>query len=465
MVAIVGRTGLAEDPGLAEAVAAFAEGFPGAKVLPVARRSNLYGALDMGVAPDLLPGRVPLADPAAWEALEVRWDGLPGGEGDDAAGIIAGLEEGRIRALVLLGSDPAADFPDPARARAALQRRRPGRGPRPVPHRVVAPGSRGAPRPRLCRGGGHGHQPGRPGAEGEPPRPRPRAGASGQRDPRGSRRPPGPLHRGGVGRGPGRGDLRERPGLRRGVLGSARPGPRPGGPAAAHSRSLRAAPGGPVRKRRATSCCTWPGSSTTGAPWCSKGRRWPASPRRRAAPAPLRRRPHRGGGGRTGAPDRERGHPPTCRWPSTPPSPRARCTCRPAWGHPWAAACGSAWRPCRERAREPLRQHLVHRRGQGGGCLRAADGRGDPAGVDRAQGRRRHAEPHRPQPRRPLGHPADGGRRPQAAVQGVGRPAQGSVGDLPGRPHRRHGPRLLDLPGDPHRAAFQHWGHSRSPCR
>ncbi len=46
----------------------------------------------------------------------------PAGEGDDAAGIIAGLEEGRIRALVLLGSDPAADFPDPGRAAAALER-------------------------------------------------------------------------------------------------------------------------------------------------------------------------------------------------------------------------------------------------------------------------------------------------------------------------------------------------------
>lgn len=122
LVAVVGRAGLAEDPGLAEAVAAFAEGFSGAKVLPVARRSNLYGALDMGVAPDLLPGRVPVADPAAWEALERVWDGLPGGEGDDAAGILSGLEEGRIRALVLLGSDPAADFPDPGRAAAALGR-------------------------------------------------------------------------------------------------------------------------------------------------------------------------------------------------------------------------------------------------------------------------------------------------------------------------------------------------------
>ena len=122
LVAVIGRSGLAEDPRLAEAVAAFAEGFPGAKVLPVARRSNLYGALDMGLAPDLLPGRVPLADGSAREAVAEHWGGLPGGEGDDAAGIVAGLEEGRIRALVLLGCDPAADFPDPARATAALAR-------------------------------------------------------------------------------------------------------------------------------------------------------------------------------------------------------------------------------------------------------------------------------------------------------------------------------------------------------
>jgi NADH-quinone oxidoreductase subunit G len=122
LVAIVGRTGLAEDPRLAEAVAAFAEGFPGARVLPVARRSNLYGALDMGLAPDLLPGRAAIDDPSAHRAFEESWGSLPGGRGEEAGGIVAGLEEGRIRALLLLGCDPAADFPDPARAAAALDR-------------------------------------------------------------------------------------------------------------------------------------------------------------------------------------------------------------------------------------------------------------------------------------------------------------------------------------------------------
>ena len=58
VVAIVGRTGLGEDPRLAEAVAAFARDLPESKIMPLARRANVMGALDMGLAPTLLPGRV-----------------------------------------------------------------------------------------------------------------------------------------------------------------------------------------------------------------------------------------------------------------------------------------------------------------------------------------------------------------------------------------------------------------------
>jgi NADH-quinone oxidoreductase subunit G len=122
VVAIVGRTGLTESPLLAEAVAAFAAGLPEASIMPVAHRANLFGALDMGLAPDLLPGRVAVSDESGKAALEERWGPLAGGEGLGAAGIIEGLEDGSIRALVLLGCDPAADFPDPKRAGAALEK-------------------------------------------------------------------------------------------------------------------------------------------------------------------------------------------------------------------------------------------------------------------------------------------------------------------------------------------------------
>ena len=122
VVGIVGRTGHTEDPMLAEAVAALVRDLPGGgKVMPVARRSNVYGALDMGLAPSLLPGRA-AAGAEARSALGVEWaTSLPESTGRDAAGIVAGLNEGAVHALFLFGSDPVRDFPDQPAAKAALE--------------------------------------------------------------------------------------------------------------------------------------------------------------------------------------------------------------------------------------------------------------------------------------------------------------------------------------------------------
>jgi NADH-quinone oxidoreductase subunit G len=92
VVAIVGRTGLAESSDLAGAVAGWASGLEQATVLAVSRRPNLYGAIDMGVAPDLGPGRIPVTP------------------GMGAEEILAGLGTS-VKALVLLGSDPVGDAP------------------------------------------------------------------------------------------------------------------------------------------------------------------------------------------------------------------------------------------------------------------------------------------------------------------------------------------------------------------
>ena len=121
LVAIVGRTGLTEGPRLAEAVAAFARSFESNKVLPVARRSNLYGALDMGLAPTLLPGRVSAESAEGRAELEAVWGPLAEGVGRTAGGILRGLEEGSLRGLLLLGADPLRDHPDPGLVRRALE--------------------------------------------------------------------------------------------------------------------------------------------------------------------------------------------------------------------------------------------------------------------------------------------------------------------------------------------------------
>jgi NADH-quinone oxidoreductase subunit G len=121
VVAIVGRPGLTEQPQLAEAVAAFALGLPGAKVLPFARRSNVFGALDMGVAPRLLPGRVAVDEPDAMVQLEAVWGPVPTHEGRDTLGILNGLSSGDLKALVLLGADPVRDVPEGAVARQGIE--------------------------------------------------------------------------------------------------------------------------------------------------------------------------------------------------------------------------------------------------------------------------------------------------------------------------------------------------------
>ena len=121
VVAIVGRPGLTEQPQLAEAVAAFALSLPDAKVLPFARRSNVFGALDMGVAPTLLPGRVAVEEPEAMAQLEAVWGPVPTHEGRDTLGILNGLSTGDLKALVLLGADPVRDVPDGRAARRGIE--------------------------------------------------------------------------------------------------------------------------------------------------------------------------------------------------------------------------------------------------------------------------------------------------------------------------------------------------------
>ena len=121
VVALIGRTGGAEDPRLAESVAAFVRELPDATILPLARRPNVYGALDMGVSAELLPGRVSVHDADGRAALEDHWGPLPEGRGKHATEILESLRDGSIRALITLGADPIGNHPQPGLAAEAIE--------------------------------------------------------------------------------------------------------------------------------------------------------------------------------------------------------------------------------------------------------------------------------------------------------------------------------------------------------
>jgi NADH-quinone oxidoreductase subunit G len=121
VVVVLGRPSLAEHAGVvASAARRLAAALPGARFLPALRRGNVMGALELGMAPGLLPGRVSLDSGAAW--FRAAWGSVPERQGFDTAGSLRALAEGtgEVRALVLVGADVLGDFCDHDLARRAL---------------------------------------------------------------------------------------------------------------------------------------------------------------------------------------------------------------------------------------------------------------------------------------------------------------------------------------------------------
>ena len=111
LTVVLGRASVAESVDTVLAAATeILRSAPDATFLSALRRANVHGAIDMGLAPGLLPGRVALDDARDWFASE--WPGLPETSGLDTEGILRAAADGRIDVLVLLGADPLADFPD-----------------------------------------------------------------------------------------------------------------------------------------------------------------------------------------------------------------------------------------------------------------------------------------------------------------------------------------------------------------
>jgi NADH-quinone oxidoreductase subunit G len=118
LVVVLGRQSLAESPASVVQAAAALAALPGAKFLVALRRGNVRGAIELGLTPGFLPGRVTLE--GARDHFADAWGNVPGGTGLDAAGIFEAAAAGSIEALVLLGAEPEHDFTDRIRMRAGL---------------------------------------------------------------------------------------------------------------------------------------------------------------------------------------------------------------------------------------------------------------------------------------------------------------------------------------------------------
>ncbi|MDQ6798029.1 MAG: NADH-quinone oxidoreductase subunit NuoG [Actinomycetota bacterium] len=118
VVVIAGRPSLAESvEATVEAVGVLGQ-LSDVGFLSALRRGNVHGALDMGLAPGVLPGRVSLDAGRPW--YTAAWGAVPEARGLDALGIMGAAASNRIQAMVLLGADPGSDFPDRTLARRAL---------------------------------------------------------------------------------------------------------------------------------------------------------------------------------------------------------------------------------------------------------------------------------------------------------------------------------------------------------
>ncbi len=106
VVFVVGRPNFAEAPAVMEtAIRTLAERFGAATFLPALRRSNVMGALDMGLGPRLRPGH-------GYDASC---------EGRDTLAQLAAMRDGEQKAVLLLGGCLLGNVLDPTGAVAALE--------------------------------------------------------------------------------------------------------------------------------------------------------------------------------------------------------------------------------------------------------------------------------------------------------------------------------------------------------
>ncbi len=98
-------------------------GFASAGVNPLRGQNNVQGACDMGSLPNVFTGYQPVADEAANKKFSEAWGkDLPKKPGLTILEMFNGIDEGKIKALYVVGENPMVTDPDLHHVEAALKK-------------------------------------------------------------------------------------------------------------------------------------------------------------------------------------------------------------------------------------------------------------------------------------------------------------------------------------------------------
>jgi NADH-quinone oxidoreductase chain G len=95
---------------------------PGSGLNPLCEENNETGVVEMGAAPEFLPGLVDVRDEAGRQRLREAWkEELPSIAGWTLVQMLEQARQGRLKALYLVGEDPLGSLPSSSGVRQALQ--------------------------------------------------------------------------------------------------------------------------------------------------------------------------------------------------------------------------------------------------------------------------------------------------------------------------------------------------------
>jgi formate dehydrogenase alpha subunit len=97
-------------------------GKPSSGINPLRGQNNVQGSCDMGALPNLLPGYQAVTNPDLRKKFELAWGGeIPEKPGLTLVEIMNAAESGRIRAMYIMGENPAVSDPDCSHVVEALK--------------------------------------------------------------------------------------------------------------------------------------------------------------------------------------------------------------------------------------------------------------------------------------------------------------------------------------------------------